>query len=391
VIDSPAVEPAAAVPQNPEFPAAPPRPHVLPLQFTGRAGEYFRIWIVNLFLSIVTLGLYSAWAKVRRRRYFYGHAWLDGSNFEYHGDPRVILRGRLIAVALFLAYTLAGRYSPRLAAGLALLALPLVPWLLVRSFRFNAVSTSYRNVRFAFDGRYGDFFAAILPVVVFPLATVAFGRYDPNGARAPTAPELFAAFAPAIVFGLAYPWMSGRLHRLRVNGSRFGTARFDCSATVGEFYGLYIIAGLVMVALGIAFFGPLVAIGAAAGALKSFWILAAVAPLAYVGLLSCSLGYTQSRVANLVYGNTTLEGGVSMRSTLRARTLAGVYFTNAFAIVFSVGLAIPWAAIRVARVRAAALEIVATQDLEHFVAGAAAPVGATGEEVGELFAFDVAL
>lgn len=307
------------------------------------------------------------------------------------GDPKVILRGRLIAVALFLGYTLAGRYSARLAAALALGALPLVPWLLVRSFRFNAVNTSYRNVRFAFDGRYGELLAAILPVIVFPLATVVFGRYDPNGARAPTGPELFAAFAPAIVFGLAYPWMSGRLHRLRVDGSRFGAARFDCRATVGEFYGLYILAGLVMFALGIAFFGPMVAIFAAAGALKTFYLLAVVVPLAYVGFISCALGYTQSRVANLVYCNTTLEGGVSMRSTLRARTLAGVYFINALAIVFSLGLALPWAAIRVVRVRAAALEVVSAEGIDRFVAGAAPAVGATGEEVGELFAFDVAL
>ncbi|MDR1854861.1 MAG: DUF898 domain-containing protein, partial [Azoarcus sp.] len=39
------------------------------LQFTGSGGEYFRIWIVNLLLSILTLGIYSAWAKVRREQY----------------------------------------------------------------------------------------------------------------------------------------------------------------------------------------------------------------------------------------------------------------------------------------------------------------------------------
>lgn len=382
-----AVAPAVAI-------SMPAPPSALPLRFTGRAGEYFRIWIVNLFLSILTLGIYSAWAKVRRRRYFYGHMWLDGSNFEFHGDPKVILRGRLIAVALFLAYTLAGRYSPRLAAALALAALPAVPWLLVRSFRFNAVSSSYRNVRFAFEGSYGAFFAAILPVVVFPLATVAFGHYDPNGARGPTAGELFAAFAPAVVFGFAYPWMSGRLHRLRVSGSRFGTARFDCSATVGEFYGLYILAGLISFGLAIAFFAPVGILGGVLGGLRvraSMPFIAGAAVLAYVGLFSCTFGYTQSRVANLVYGNTTLEGGVSLRSTLRARTLAGVYFTNALAVVFTLGLAMPWAAVRVARVRADALEVESREGLEHFLAGAALPVGATGEEVGEIFAFDVAL
>ncbi|MCS6766168.1 MAG: DUF898 domain-containing protein, partial [Candidatus Protistobacter heckmanni] len=36
----------------------------LPLRFTGSGAEYFRIWIVNLSLSVLTLGIYSAWAKV---------------------------------------------------------------------------------------------------------------------------------------------------------------------------------------------------------------------------------------------------------------------------------------------------------------------------------------
>lgn len=40
---------------------------VRPFSFTGSAGEYFRIWIVNIALSIVTLGIYSAWAKVRTK------------------------------------------------------------------------------------------------------------------------------------------------------------------------------------------------------------------------------------------------------------------------------------------------------------------------------------
>jgi uncharacterized membrane protein YjgN (DUF898 family) len=52
--------PAASEPQ-PASEFSPP----IPFQFTGTTGEYFRIWAVNLLLSIVTLGLYSPWAKVR--------------------------------------------------------------------------------------------------------------------------------------------------------------------------------------------------------------------------------------------------------------------------------------------------------------------------------------
>src|SRR5215468_7546165 len=54
-----------------------------PVEFTAVTGEYFRIWIVNLALTLVTLGIYSAWAKVRKRRYLYGHTRIAGEGFEY--------------------------------------------------------------------------------------------------------------------------------------------------------------------------------------------------------------------------------------------------------------------------------------------------------------------
>ena len=69
----------------------------LGFRFTGDVGEYFGIWVVNVFLTIVTLGIYSAWAKVRTKRYLYGNTVLDGSPFDYDANPTAILKGRLIA------------------------------------------------------------------------------------------------------------------------------------------------------------------------------------------------------------------------------------------------------------------------------------------------------
>ena len=43
------------------------------IKFHGDGGNYFAIWLVNIFLSVITLGIYSAWAKVRTYRYFYGN------------------------------------------------------------------------------------------------------------------------------------------------------------------------------------------------------------------------------------------------------------------------------------------------------------------------------
>src|SRR5580658_8190071 len=123
---------------RPESPpqSSPPRAPE-PLHFNGSGAEYFGIWIVNLLLTIVTLGVYSAWAKVRRLQYFYRHTELAGSSFDFHGSPMRILIGRAIALAMFSAY----EYSVRLRSPLTLviiLALALVmPWLLRNSFRFR--------------------------------------------------------------------------------------------------------------------------------------------------------------------------------------------------------------------------------------------------------------
>jgi uncharacterized membrane protein YjgN (DUF898 family) len=66
----------------------------------GSGLEYFAIWIVNLLLSIITLGIYSAWAKVRREQYFHRNTLLDDHPFEYTGDPLRILLGRVLALVV---------------------------------------------------------------------------------------------------------------------------------------------------------------------------------------------------------------------------------------------------------------------------------------------------
>ena len=63
------------------------------LVFSGKGGEFFGIWIVNILLSICTLGVYSAWAKVRTTNYFYGNTKLGGSPFVYTSKPNIDTEG----------------------------------------------------------------------------------------------------------------------------------------------------------------------------------------------------------------------------------------------------------------------------------------------------------
>src|SRR3954452_14331669 len=96
-----------------------------PVEFSASAGEYFRIWIVNLAPTIVTIGIYSAWAKVRKKRDFYAHTRVGDEGFEYRGNPGANLKGRLTAVALIPLSSIAGQFSP-LAQGVLALVFAIV-------------------------------------------------------------------------------------------------------------------------------------------------------------------------------------------------------------------------------------------------------------------------
>jgi Predicted membrane protein len=159
------------------------------IEFKGTGLEYFKIWIVNLILSILTIGIYSAWATVRKKRYMYGSTLLDGSSFEYHASPITILKGRLIAVALFVIYTVVSQVSPEAAIIFLPVLVIVSPWIIWRSIKFNAKISSFRNVYFGFEGALGKSYLYylvipfLLPFLLIPLVgssilTIFSGNFE---------------------------------------------------------------------------------------------------------------------------------------------------------------------------------------------------------------------
>src|SRR5690606_27238824 len=131
-------------------------PRKAPFQFTGTSAEYFKIWIVNVLLSIVTLGIYSAWAKVRTKQYFYRHTLVDGSSFDYTANPLSILKGRVIVGSFLVLLAASQYYDPKLYLSLLAVFLLATPFLVVQSLMFNARNSVYRNIRFSFAGTVGE-------------------------------------------------------------------------------------------------------------------------------------------------------------------------------------------------------------------------------------------
>jgi uncharacterized membrane protein YjgN (DUF898 family) len=68
-----------------------------------------------------------------------------------------------------------------------------------------------------------------------------------------------------------------------------------------------------------------------------------------------------------------------------------LYLSNVCAIIFSLGLLIPWAEIRMTRYRMDNLKLLAAGDLAGFIAKEQQAMAATGEEISDFFDFDVGL
>ncbi len=143
------------------------------VSFSGSASGYFKIWIVNLFLTVITLGIYSAWAKVRRKKYLYQNTWYAGENFDFTGNPVKILKGRIILAVMYAAFVIVSAMNSPLAnliiIGLIALA---APWIIIKSRQFNLRNTTYRGIKFNFKAGYWQAFKAFLILPVLSIITL---------------------------------------------------------------------------------------------------------------------------------------------------------------------------------------------------------------------------
>jgi uncharacterized membrane protein YjgN (DUF898 family) len=342
---------------------------LLPLSFVGSGSEYFRIWIVNLLLSIVTLGIYSAWAKVRRTRYFYANTKLAGTSFDYHGNPMAILKGRIIAVLFIAAYNIAFKISA--ATGFAMLAalMLLTPWLVWKSYQFKLYNTSYRGIRFGFRGTPGRvyFVYLLLPVLTFVTAY------------------------------LLAPFTHQRIKKFQHEESRYGNTHFSFYGTVGAFYKAYLIVFLIGVAgtvvIGFGFAGALRGIFSAGGlkhasgtAVATFVLFIFVLYAWMFSLLPTFLALIQ----NLIWNSTAL-GTHHFESRMKPGKMVFIAVTNLIGIIVTLGLFIPFAQIRALKYRIESISLLAAGSLDEFVADTQAQASATGEGMADLLDFDLSL
>lgn len=142
-------------------------PRTEPVKFSGQAGEFFGIWFVNNILTWMTLGIYSAWAKVRTYQYFYGNTELAGGSFSFTAKPLQILKSRVIAFALLVLFVIADNNPAEWALYVYLVFviayLTLAPVLTVLVMSFQLRYSSWRGIAFRFNKDYKGAYRVYLP------------------------------------------------------------------------------------------------------------------------------------------------------------------------------------------------------------------------------------
>ncbi|OGB30946.1 MAG: hypothetical protein A3F78_10070 [Burkholderiales bacterium RIFCSPLOWO2_12_FULL_61_40] len=372
--------------------------HQLDIRFTGSGSEYFRIWIVNLLLMLVTLGIYYPWAKVRRLRYFHGNTLVGNEPLDFHGNPKKMLKGYALVGVLLVLYSTVGEYSPTAKLLAFLVVMALGPALLKSSMQFRLANTSWRGLRFAFRGSLKDVYRAVLPLLLPGLVMVGALTAVPN----PQTPPMWYVFTLAAVGLLTLavmPWLLWNLKRYQHSHYALASLQTTFRATPGSFYKILLQAlGLALLALLIAvgvpalmFYsvkasGPVGAVGAGLG------LVAGLLPLlAILAIFVALKPFVVARMQNLVWtqtGNTSLR----FRSHLQFKSLLWLTLKNWLLIILTLGLYWPFAAIALARMRLQAVGVRTHVHPDTLVAQIQGSEGdAAGDAAGDLLGIDIGL
>jgi uncharacterized membrane protein YjgN (DUF898 family) len=374
------------------------------IEFGGAGGEYFRIWIVNLLLIMVTFGIYYPWAKVRKLKYFYNNTSIDGHALEFHGEAKKMLRGSLIVGVFFMIYSVAVDFSAM--AGLVAIAsfMALAPVLFRASMRFRMANTSWRGIRLRFVAKdLKEASWSIVPalaLLLLPGVLFAF-MGDGESKKSSAIPvEGSALGLYVLAVALAIPYFFWRLKRYQHNHYAWGPLKSEYRSEVGATYKVFGMT-LLMMALIVAVFSAIVflALPMSEGGTRSWsrnlgMMLGLLIPLFFVFLIVINIlprAYFTAKMQNLIWSRTG-NRHFRFKSDLAVSKFMALQFKNYLLIAITFGLYWPFAVIATMRMKLEAISLKTRISLDALTSAARARENdAAGDMAADIFGFDVGM
>ncbi|MCB0793700.1 MAG: DUF898 domain-containing protein [Flavobacteriales bacterium] len=304
------------------------------LSFNGKGGDLFVILIVNWLLTVVTLGIYYPWAKVRRLQYFYEHSELDAHPFHFHGTGREMFIGFIKAVLLFGAlygvFILLVMQQEAWAIITAYILffgafLLLTPLIIHGTYRYRMSRSSWRGIHFGYRGSLKELYTIFIRDGLLTLIT----------------------------FGIYGAWFQMNLRSYVLGHVRFGNSRFAYQGDGLEYFVLNLKGYLLtLVTLGI----------------YAFWWQRDLFAY-YVDHLRWDHGD---------------RGSIKFRSTATGGGFFGLLVGNFFLVLFTLGIGLAWAHVRTMRFVLSNIDLAGDADLDKITQTEQEHRDATADELGDI-------
>ncbi len=390
-------------------PALPePSAHIesTPIEFSGAGGEYFRIWIVNLLLIMVTFGIYYPWAKVRKLKYFYNNTRIDDHALEFHGEPKKMLRGTIIAGVLFSMYSLASDFSAIAGLMALVVMIAIAPVLFQASMRFRLANSSWRGIRMRFVAQgYREAYTCValpLALVLLPgilIALLADGNDEKSRAVSGNA---LATTGGAIVLLLAIvlPYFFWRIKRFQHNHYAWGPLKTEYRSPTIETYKVFGMTLLVALIIAAGFAAMVFAMWPSNVGSTRSWsrnlgiIFTLFVPLFFGFVILINIlprAYFTAKMQNLLWSRTG-NRHFRFKSELGVGKFIGLQFKNYFLILITLGLYWPFAVIATLRMKLEAISLKSRVALDKLSdAARTRDNDAAGDMAADIFGFDVGM
>lgn len=304
------------------------------LKFNGTGGKLFSVLIVNWILTAITFGLYYPWAKANKLKYLYESTTFNNDEFEFRGTGREMFIGFIKAIVLFgiigfVVYSLIE--SGMILAGILtfyLSFLAIVPLAIHGSYRYRLSRSSWRGIRFRYDGNRNIFILNFFRDLFFTI--ISLGVYG-------------AWFTVNVRSYLIGKIRLGNLHlRYEADGLRYFIINFRGYLLTLITFGIY-----------------------------SFW------------WIKDSFAFYVDNLSAEKDGKT-----IRFRSTMSAGDVFELVVINYLILIFTLGIGYAWVVTRVMRFVFSKIEIMGDVNLDELVQDADSFNDASGDDVSDFLDID---
>jgi uncharacterized membrane protein YjgN (DUF898 family) len=388
------------------------------LEFSGSGGEFFRVWIVNLLLNIVTLGFYTPFARRRKAQYFYSHTLVAGSPLEFTAPQRKMVFGFLLLVAIYVAFKFAAQTGQDTAVSVFLLAgAALAPYFWASAMRFRLGATRWRGVRLQFAAGWGEVYKASWPVfaialtwiAVVALITALVGDLPAPGkggggrllASIPAAAWVLGGAGLIVTFlciiRLEYNYKSLLVARAYIGAQAgrwkpvYGDFVRIWLATLGVFLGTALVFALLVAAVVMG--GSMAGVGRPRPMGVGMVLAVIAAVLAFLfGLLLASAparAYREARMFQLVWNNVGVSTIARFKCKLRARRYVMLRLKNMLLTLLTLGFYRPFALVGEYRMKTRSVTLHVKGGLDQLVGQLARQQDGLGDALADAVGLDL--